>query len=84
MKKVEEYVQDEKRIMDLEYELIKELVTLRKDKHLSQQKVADSAHVIRETIARIENQITSPQISTLIKILEPLGYTIKIVPIKKK
>ena len=84
MKKVEEYVQDEKRIMDLEYELIKELITLRKDKHLSQQKVADSAHVIRETIARIENQITSPQISTLIKILEPLGYTIKIVPIKKK
>ena len=40
--------------------------------------MAEGANVIRETIARIENQITSPQVNTLIKILEPLGYTIKI------
>lgn len=44
--------------------------------------MADNANVIRETIARIENCITSPQMNTLIKILEPLGYTIKIVKIK--
>ena len=46
--------------------------------------MADNANVIRETIARIENQMTSPQINTLIKILEPIGYTVKIVPIDKE
>ena len=37
---------------------------------------------VRETIAKIETQVMSPQINTLIKILEPLGYTIKIAKIK--
>lgn len=80
---VDDYIKRETLLMELEYELIQEFVKLRKDLHLTQQQMADSAHVIRETIARIETQITSPQISTLIKILEPLGYTLKIEKIKK-
>lgn len=81
---VDNYIKRETLLMELEYEFIQEFVKLRKDLHLTQQQMADSAHVIRETIARIETQITSPQISTLIKILEPLGYTLKIEKIKKK
>jgi len=57
---------------------------LRKEKGLSQQQMADNAHVIRETISRIETLMTSPQVNTLIKILEPVGYTIKIVKIDDK
>lgn len=82
MKKVNEYVEKEKTLMDLEYEFVKQFIKLRKDNKMTQQQMADGAHVIRETIARIENQMTSPQINTLIKILEPIGYTIKITKIE--
>lgn len=80
---VNDYIKREKQLMELEYEFIKDFIKLRKDLNLTQQQLADSSGVIRETIARIENQITSPQINTLIKILEPLGYTIKIDKINK-
>ena len=67
----------------LEKEFIESFIKLRKNRRLTQQEMADNGHVIRETIARIENSITSPQINTLIKILEPLGYTIKLTKIKE-
>ncbi len=67
----------------LEKDFIESFVKLRKNRRLTQQEMADNGHVIRETIARIENSITSPQINTLIKILEPLGYTIKLTKIKE-
>ena len=70
-----------KKLMDLEYKLICDFVKIRKDLHLSQREMGEAGEVIRETVARIENQITSPQINTLIKILEPFGYTIKITKI---
>ena len=80
----ENYDERTKRLDSLEQEFVDSLVKLRKDKRLTQQEISDDAGVIRETIARIENRITSPQINTLIKILEPLGYTIKLTRISKK
>ena len=74
----------EEKLEMLEKEFIESFVKLRKSRKLTQQEMADDGHVIRETIARIENSITSPQINTLIKILEPLGYTIKLTKIKEK
>jgi transcriptional regulator with XRE-family HTH domain len=81
---VKRYIEREKTLQEIEYEFIKEFVNLRHEKKLTQQEMADQANVIRETIARIENQMTSPQVNTLIKILEPIGYTLKIVPIDEK
>ena len=78
---VKAYIEKEKILQDIEYKFVRDLVDLRHEKKLTQQEMADNAHVIRETIARIENQMTSPQINTLIKILEPIGYTVKIVSI---
>ena len=51
---------------------------------LSQQKMADESGVVREMIAVIENRKKHPQINTLIKILEPFGYTLKIAKIKEE
>lgn len=84
MKKVSKknYIEKEKILADLEYNLICDFLRLRKDNGLTQQEFADMSGIVRETIAKIENQIISPQMNTLIKILEPLGYTIKIVKIK--
>ncbi len=80
---IKEYISREKILFDLEYTLISDFIRLRKEKHLSQQDVANASKTVRETIAKIENQIVSPQINTFIKILEPLGYTIGIVKIER-
>lgn len=77
-------MQKEKLLQELEYELLKDFIKLRKEKGLSQQALADLSGVVREKIAKIENGLNSPQINSLIEILEPIGYTIKIVPIKEE
>lgn len=83
MKNVDSYVDSEKEIMDMEYELITEFVRLRKEAKLSQQDIANQSNVIRTTIARLENQMNSPQVKTMLQILRPLGYTLKIEKIDK-
>lgn len=75
---VKDYVDKETFLANLEYELICDLVRVRKEKKYTQKQLAEEANMIRETITKIENQIISPQIKTLIKLLEPLGYTLKI------
>ena len=74
----------EEKLKELEYEFVQDFIKLRKDNHLTQEAMANQSGVIRLTITRIENLITSPQVNTLIKILEPLGYTVRIEPIDKK
>ena len=80
MKRIEE----DKRVMELEYNLICDFIKLRSELGLSQQKMADTVGVVREMIAVIENRKKHPQINTLIKILEPFGYTLSITKIKYK
>ena len=75
---------DEKRIMELEYNLICEFIKLRNDLGISQQQMANVSGVVREMIAVIENRKKHPQINTLIKILEPFGYTLSITKIKEE
>lgn len=75
-------IKDEKRIMDLEYNLICDFIKLRNRLGLSQQKMADEIGIVREMITVIENRKKHPQINTLIKILEPFGYTLSITKIK--
>ena len=77
-------INNDKRIINLEYNLICDFIRLRNELGLSQQKMADECGVIREMIAVIENQKNHPQINTLIKILEPFGYTLSITKIKEE
>ena len=83
MKDKEEYSKREKRIMDMEYSIITEYIKLRKNAKISQEQLAKETNVIRTTIARIETNINSPQLKTMLELLEPLGYTLEIVPTKK-
>ena len=75
-------MKDEKRIIDLEYNLICDFIKLRNELGLSQQKMADEIGIVREMITVIENRKKHPQINTLIRILEPFGYTLSITKIK--
>lgn len=70
--------------MELEYNLICDFIKLRSELDLTQKEMAEEAGVVREMIAVIENRKKHPQINTLIKILEPFGYTLSIVKIEDK
>ncbi len=77
-------METEKILAELEYKFICDFIRIRKDNNLTQQALADLSGVVREKITKIENGLNSPQLNSLIKVLEPIGYTIKIVPITKE
>lgn len=80
MKKMKE----EQKVMELEYDLICDFIRLRHELGLTQANMAAESGVVREMIAVIESQKKHSQINTLIKILEPFGYTIGIKKIDHK
>ena len=82
--KTEEEVKHDEYLRDLEREVIRQVVEARKSQHLSQIVVGERAGIIRETGAKIENNLNSPQINTLIKLLEPIGFTLGVIPLVKE
>ena len=60
----------------------KEFAKVRRENNLTQSLLARYSNVSRANINRIERGINSPTIDTLIDILAPIGYTIKIVKVK--
>ena len=76
-------IENEKRVIDLEYNLICDFIKLRSELGLTPKEMGEASNTIREIIAVIEARKKHPQINTLIKILEPFGYTLSISKIKK-
>lgn len=76
--------QEEENIIELEKDIIRTMVKIREEKSLTQAQLAEMCQVKQPVIARMESGVHSPQIDSLLKILAPLGYTLKIVPIAKK
>lgn len=74
--------QDEIDKSDLRVQLIDELVRARNEQGISQKKLEELSGVKQPIIARMKTGKTSPQVSTLIKILKPLGKTLAVVPIE--
>jgi len=68
---------------DLRVALIGELIKARQEKGLSQKKLEELSGVKQPVIARMERGLTSPQLSTVMKVLAPLGKTLAIVPLEK-
>lgn len=67
----------------IEMEIMQAAIEARKNNKMSQEELSRKAGLKQSAIARVEKGKHSPSISTLIKILNPLGYTLKVVPIKK-
>lgn len=70
--------EEDKSEIDFQVELISKLIEVRNSKKYSQRKLAEICNVKQPEIARIESFKCSPQVDTLIKLLVPLGYTLKI------
>lgn len=67
----------------LEKSLIDSVIDIRKKEDLSQIELAKRANIKQSQLARFERAVHSPQVNSLIKILYPLGYTIKLERIRK-
>lgn len=67
----------------LEEEIIEATIEARKKCNLTQRELSKKSGIKQPVIARIEKYANSPQTNTLIKLLYPMGYTIKVVPLKK-
>ena len=68
--------------INLEVALIGKMVEAREARGLSQRELAEISGVKQPAIARIESMKSTPQLDTLLKVLVPLGYTLKIGPLK--
>lgn len=76
--------EEDEAIIALEKDLIKTLVKIREEQGLSQAQLADRCQCKQPAIARLETGAHSPQISSLLRVLVPLGYTLRIEPLVNK
>ncbi|MCL2078621.1 MAG: helix-turn-helix domain-containing protein [Oscillospiraceae bacterium] len=72
--------QAEKEEIEFETKLMGKLIEARKERGISQKRLAEMSGLNQPAIARLERMQATPQINTLFKILKPLGYTLAIVP----
>ena len=67
---------------DLRVAIITALVQARQEQGISQRQLSEMSHVQQPQIARMERGDANPQLSTILKVLTPLGMTLAVVPIK--
>jgi ribosome-binding protein aMBF1 (putative translation factor) len=78
------YTPEEIAECDLKVALIGELIKARREQGISQRKLEEMSGVKQPVIARMEKGSTTPQISTVIKVLASLGKKLAIVPMKNE
>ncbi len=69
--------------IELEKQIIRATIEARKNANLTQQELSELSGIIQPSIAKIENFARVPQYTTLMRLLKPMGYTIKVVPLNK-
>jgi len=69
--------------IQLEKDIIEATIEARKKNKLTQRQLSQKTGISQPIIARIEKCKNSPQTSTLIKLLYPMGYTIRVVPLEE-
>ena len=68
--------------IQLEIDLIEATIEKKKKSNLSQRELSEKSGIKQPAIARIESRACSPQALTLIKLLYPMGYTLRVVPLE--
>jgi predicted XRE-type DNA-binding protein len=67
----------------LEEAIIEATIEAREKSNLTQRELSKISGIRQPVIARIEKGVNSPQTNTLMKLLYAMGYTLKVVPLKK-
>ena len=68
--------------IQLEMDIIQATIEARKKNKITQRELSKKSGIKQPVIARIEKYANSPQTNTLIKLLYPMGYTIRVVPLE--
>jgi predicted transcriptional regulator len=68
--------------INLQVNIVGELLRARENERLSQRALGEKCGIHQPMIARIENGDTDPQLTTILKLLRPLGKTLAIVDIE--
>lgn len=79
-----DFTEDDFEEIELEKQVIKATIEARKNANLTQQELSELSGIIQPSIAKIENFVRTPQYTTLMKLLRPMGYTLKVVPLNEK
>ena len=74
---------EEEAQIQIEMDIIKATIEARKKLEISQEELSQQTGIKQPAIARIEKGTHSPTMNTIIKMLYPMGYTIKVVPLEK-
>lgn len=84
LRKTLDITQEEEEEIKLEMDLIEATIEARKKANLTQRELSEKTGIKQPAIARLERGVKSPQASTLIRLLYPIGYTLRVVPLPKK
>lgn len=68
-------------IHEIKQKLVHEILKTRRDMNMTQKNIEAQCGVKQPVIARMERGLTDPQLTTILKVLAPLGKTLAIVPI---
>lgn len=77
------FTPEEEAAIQLEVDLIQATINAREKSNLSQRDLSKICGLKQPVIARIESRARSPKVETLLKMLLPMGYTLKVMPIDK-
>lgn len=67
------------RAENIENSIIDDVVKLRKESNISQKELAELTESKQQSISRFENKLHSPSLILFVKIIDALGYKIKLV-----
>ncbi len=77
------FTPEEEEQIRFEKELIEATIKARENANMTQKELSEKSGIKQPSIAKLEKLNRTPQINTLIKLLYPLGYTLKVVPISR-
>jgi len=67
---------------ELRVAIIEELIKAREERGITQKELEAMSGIKQPVISRIEKGMNDPQFSTVVKLLNSLGKTLQIVPMK--
>ena len=68
--------------ISLKVKIVSEIIEARESQFITQQDLEELSGVRQPVIARLERNSTDPRLTTILRILRPLGKTLAIVPIE--
>ena len=81
MKKVllDDYVNNEKNLLDLEYDFIEKIIKNKKRKGISQRELCKMINMKQPYLVKIEKREISPSLNTILKIINALNLSLNVV-----